>query len=606
MKPLKKSLEKSFWAPLLASAFVCWTAAAQQAVFTYQGRLTYSGAAANGPYDLLFSLWDADTAGHRVGEPLTNAATTVSNGCFFVELGYDADAFNGGARWLEIGVKPNGTNGTFSMLSPRQKITATPYALRALNAANAESVLAQNIIGALASAQLPGSVVTNNATSVTLMGQFSGNGSGLTNLPGSSFTKIISLTPPTNGDTNWFGPWTPGTKTAGIQEAIQSLPTAPNPFSAGGGALFLTPGTYFATETIEVNFTNPFSLTIIGPGMNAGGIVYVGSVPKSVMRVGAPFTYNRLIFKMENLFMASALNATTNVLFFDGKAPSIINWSTGPFGGVNRATVRDCWFGWWTAMTNNPLFGFSMARLNDSAKHNLVGVDVQCNFDEPILLENCSFTEVIGVGWASDHGTIRGCNFQNTGISPGTPFNDWPASSPFSVGASVVCMEPPHLPNGNKVWHFEDNYFINSALAYFSGTAPSAIAQVSYNDQIEGGQDFVAGPGIRWTAINPFSSTPPDVFANNFLVTNLSNFSTWRTQRDTTNMVNVFDLRAGKPGTLAYSIVSSNALLNWPPRPSRPGDVAFVNSNGFPYVLLSTNGNGGGSPLWTSTNRFGW
>src|SRR5262249_33321551 len=155
------------------------------------------------------------------------------------------------------------------------------------------------------------------------------------------------------------------------------------------------------------------------------------------------------------------------------------------------------------------------------------------------------------------------------------------------------------LPNGNKVWHFEDNYFINSALAYFSGIAPSAIGQASYNDQIEGGRDFVAGPGIRWTAINPFSSTPPDVFANNFVVTNLANYSTWRTQRDTTNMVNVFNLRTGRPGTLAYSMVSSNAILDWPLQPSRPGDVALVNSNGFPYMLLSTNGSGGGSSVWT-------
>ncbi len=52
--------------------------------------------------------------------------------------------------------------------------------------------------------------------------------------------------------------------------------------------------------------------------------------------------------------------------------------------------------------------------------------------------------------------------------------------------------------------------------------------------------------------------------------------------------------------------ISSNAISAWPPAPYLPGAVALVVSNGYPYLLLSTNGNGDGSATWTGTNQFGW
>lgn len=53
-------------------------------------------------------------------------------------------------------------------------------------------------------------------------------------------------------------------------------------------------------------------------------------------------------------------------------------------------------------------------------------------------------------------------------------------------------------------------------------------------------------------------------------------------------------------------VVSTNAIAQWPPAPYLPGECALVNSNGFPYILLSTNGDGGGSETWTATNQLGW
>ena len=60
--------------------------------------------------------------------------------------------------------------------------------------------------------------------------------------------------------------------------------------------------------------------------------------------------------------------------------------------------------------------------------------------------------------------------------------------------------------------------------------------------------------------------------------------------------------------TLHSNIVEvlSNSLAMWPAAPAYAGAYALVNSNGYPFILLSTNGNGGGSASWTGTNKLSW
>ena len=166
------------------------TAAPLGTAFTYQGRLTDGGNPANGSYDLTFTLYSAPVLPPTiVAGPLTNSATGVTNGLFTVTLDFGADVFNGNARWLGIGVRTNGSEGDFILLSPRQLLTPAPYALyapsagTAATASNASSVAATNITGTIALDQLPGPVVTNDAIGVNLSGAFSGNGAGLTILP---------------------------------------------------------------------------------------------------------------------------------------------------------------------------------------------------------------------------------------------------------------------------------------------------------------------------------------------------------------------------------------------------------------------------------------
>ena len=100
--------------------------------FTYQGRLTDGGGPANGSYDFQFRLYDAASGGAWVGT-IPKDDVTVSDGLFMVELDFGS-AFTGDARWLEIGVRPGASAGAYTTLTPRQALTATPYALYALGA----------------------------------------------------------------------------------------------------------------------------------------------------------------------------------------------------------------------------------------------------------------------------------------------------------------------------------------------------------------------------------------------------------------------------------------------------------------------------------------
>lgn len=117
---------------------------AQTTGFTYQGRLTASGAPANGLYDLQFRLWDAQASGNQIGSTQSINSVQITSGVFSVTLDFGANAFSGASRFLEIGARPSG-GGSFTTLSPRQQITSTPYAVRALKASSADSVPASGV-----------------------------------------------------------------------------------------------------------------------------------------------------------------------------------------------------------------------------------------------------------------------------------------------------------------------------------------------------------------------------------------------------------------------------------------------------------------------------
>ncbi len=107
---------------------------AQVSAFTYQGRLDLNGAPANGYYDFMFRLLNDPTNGVAAPVIPVNPAVLVTNGLFTTGMDFGTENFNDANRWLEINVRTNGP-GVFATLSPRQLLTVTPYAVKALEAA---------------------------------------------------------------------------------------------------------------------------------------------------------------------------------------------------------------------------------------------------------------------------------------------------------------------------------------------------------------------------------------------------------------------------------------------------------------------------------------
>ncbi len=130
MKATKTIMIVGVCAIALASAVVL--AGAVGTAFTYQGQLKEDGAPANGDYDLMFTLFDQESDGDQVGDPVEVLEHTITNGLFTVQLDFGAGVFDGQALWLEVAVRPYGTSEPHTTLSPRQPLAAAPYAMYAL------------------------------------------------------------------------------------------------------------------------------------------------------------------------------------------------------------------------------------------------------------------------------------------------------------------------------------------------------------------------------------------------------------------------------------------------------------------------------------------
>jgi len=190
-----------------------FNAGAEVTKFTYQGRLLDHGNPAAGSYDMQFTLRDAVTNGNAVAGPVTRAPVEVTNDLFTVTLDFGSGVFNGTDRWLEIGVRTNGSLASYAILSPAQLLAAAPYA-----------ITAQNLNGRLNDGSLAGNY-TNGVRMTNIFNQFAGsfrgNGANLSNLDSRSLTGALTV--------DSFGHVAVGTNDSGA--ALQ----------VAGGARYLSP-----------------------------------------------------------------------------------------------------------------------------------------------------------------------------------------------------------------------------------------------------------------------------------------------------------------------------------------------------------------------------
>ncbi len=128
-------MRRHLFAPSVACALLASPALAQLVPCTFQGRLDQAGAPASGLFDVRAELFDLSLG----GLPLSSVdllSTPVTGGLLTVAPSFPAQVWNGSTgsnRWLQISVRPAGSGGGFTALTPRQLVTPTPLAARSLS-----------------------------------------------------------------------------------------------------------------------------------------------------------------------------------------------------------------------------------------------------------------------------------------------------------------------------------------------------------------------------------------------------------------------------------------------------------------------------------------
>ncbi len=141
--------------------------------FTYQGQLRKDGSPVNDRCDFRFSLWNAASGGVQIGSAQTHSNVEVNNGLFTIpNLSFGTGYFNGDARWLQISVCCPAGSGSYTALSPRQKLNPAPYALALPGLWTRQHAISPNLIGGY----------SGNAVAYGVMGATIGGGGAETHI----------------------------------------------------------------------------------------------------------------------------------------------------------------------------------------------------------------------------------------------------------------------------------------------------------------------------------------------------------------------------------------------------------------------------------------
>lgn len=231
--------------------------------FIYEGPLAdSSGNTLNGPYDFEFKLFDALSGGSQVGDTLRKDNLPVSAAQLRIELDFGPGVFTGPARYLEIGIRPINSFGPYTVITPRRKLGAVPYALA-----------------------LPYFWTQPNATSPNLIGGYGGNyvtpgvqGATISGGGAAAFTNRI---------TDAFGVISGGRNNQAGDNAGSS---SDNPYATvGGGVSNMARQSYATIGGGWLNTADGLFSTIGGGSQNSTGNIYTtigGGLDNSADGVG--------------------------------------------------------------------------------------------------------------------------------------------------------------------------------------------------------------------------------------------------------------------------------------------------------------------------------
>ncbi|MEO5624260.1 MAG: hypothetical protein ABIO74_05295 [Dokdonella sp.] len=121
-------------ASLLAAPFPA-LAQSPGSPYSYRGHLTDNGAPAKGKYDFEFTLYATPTGGKPIDTIAVNARE-IHNGLLDTPLDFMAPN-DGSARWVEVRMRPAGSPGVFTTLTPRQAMTVATPTIRSVSGISA-------------------------------------------------------------------------------------------------------------------------------------------------------------------------------------------------------------------------------------------------------------------------------------------------------------------------------------------------------------------------------------------------------------------------------------------------------------------------------------
>jgi len=384
----------------------------QSSGFTYQGRLTDGGMPANGNYDLQFALFDATDGSNQIGPTKIVSSVSVSGGVFTVTLDFGGNSFTGANRFLEISARPSGA-AAFTLLTPRQPITATPYALRSLNSATADTAAnAQQLAGVSASQY----VKTDDS-------------------------RMSDARPPTTGSSNY------------IQNA--SSPQASSNFNISGNGTAggtLSANVVNATQ-YNVNGSRAFSITGGGSWMGSNTFAGVGA---GALTTPSTFTD---VGNVNSFFGGGAGTLNTS-----GRNNSFFGWQAGArntTGIANTAVGASAGFFANTTGNNNTFIGYGADGPADLTNATAIGATAKVTQSNSLVLGDGAN---VGIGTSSPTSKLQvvGTVESTTG---GFRFPDGSVQT-NAVGKVITTV--PGLPE-MEIGAFSNNTTINS-LSLPSGT----------------------------------------------------------------------------------------------------------------------------------------
>lgn len=385
---------------VLLMLFVAPIALGQSTAFTYQGKLSENNLAPNANYDFEFKLFNALAAGSQVGGTIQRLNVPVSSGIFNVSLDFGAGVFPGADRFLEISVKLAGI-GSFTLLSPRQPITAIPYALRSASALNAD-----NAINAQSALNATDATTAQNALQLggVAANQFvKTNDSRLSDdrapTPGSINYIQNTISPQSSSNFNISGSGTlGGTLTANVVSAatqynigsarVLTSPGSFNFFAGNGAGQLNTTGSSNAFFGVNAGIFNTTGGSNSFFGFEAGRNSNSGSRNSFFGKdAGRSITTGN-----DNSFFgndAGQLNTAGSSNSFFGKGSGANNTADGnSFFGFEAGEAT-------TTGANNSFFGFQAGNLNDDAFNNSF-FGHQAGQNNVIGLNNCYFGFIAG------------------------------------------------------------------------------------------------------------------------------------------------------------------------------------------------------------------